>query len=213
MMGMDPMSIDYIRIAHEKGLGVGNPSEIELVGDEDMAQQNWHFQGAFQEMTFASRMQHKIYWGPLKAPIEWSLKTVLAPWSYLASVFYHDTFWYPFIGYKKMQAALSSNWGRLFRNWETLTPDEQGYPDVGTDDAELQKAGQDVFKESFRILWMAIAEAPEITARQRRRQDQYYMQHHGSQGRSRGVVLAIFLLALPILFLLIIRLRGKNNES
>jgi long-chain acyl-CoA synthetase len=28
-------------------------------------------------MTFASRMQHKIYWGPLKKPIEWSLKTVL----------------------------------------------------------------------------------------------------------------------------------------
>ena len=46
-------------------------------------------------MTFASRMQHKIYWGPLKKPIEWSLKTVLAPWAYMASVVYHDSFWYP----------------------------------------------------------------------------------------------------------------------
>ena len=46
-------------------------------------------------MTFASRMQHKIYWGPLKKPIEWSLKTVLAPWAYIASVVYHDSFWYP----------------------------------------------------------------------------------------------------------------------
>ena len=30
-------------------------------------------------MTFASAMQHQIYWGPLKKPIEWSLKTWLAP--------------------------------------------------------------------------------------------------------------------------------------
>src|SRR5205809_5130201 len=43
----------------------------------------------------SSRMQHKIYWGPLKKPIEWSLKTVLAPWAYIASVIYHDSFWYP----------------------------------------------------------------------------------------------------------------------
>ena len=111
-----------------------------------------------------------------------------------------------------MQAALSSNWGRLFRNWETRTPDEQGYPDVGTDDAELQKAGIDVFKESFRLLWMAITEAPEITAHRRRREDQYYMQHHG-QERSKGMALVMILLALPILLLIIMRLRGKDSEG
>jgi hypothetical protein len=27
-------------------------------------------------------VQHQIYWGKLKKPIEWSLKTWLAPWSY-----------------------------------------------------------------------------------------------------------------------------------
>jgi len=35
MMGFDPMSIEYIRVAHEDGLGVGDPREIEIVGDED----------------------------------------------------------------------------------------------------------------------------------------------------------------------------------
>ncbi len=34
MMGLDPMSIPFIRIAHEMGLGVGKPSDIELVGDD-----------------------------------------------------------------------------------------------------------------------------------------------------------------------------------
>ena len=110
-----------------------------MVGDLDAASENWHFRGPFEKMTFASRMQHKIYWGPLKKPIEWSLKTVLAPWSYLASVFYHDTIWYPFIGEKRVKAALASDWGRLFRNWETLTPDEQGFPTVGKETLELQR--------------------------------------------------------------------------
>ena len=83
LMGFDPLSIKFIRLAHERGLGCGDPREIELVGDLDAAEENWHFDGPYKKMTFASRMQHKIYWGPLKRPLEWSLKTVLAPWSYL----------------------------------------------------------------------------------------------------------------------------------
>src|SRR5207237_9797401 len=82
-------------MAHDLGLGCGDPRDIEMVGDMSAAEENWHFVGPFKKMTFASRMQHKIYWGPMKKPIEWSLKTVLAPWAYIASVIYHDSFWYP----------------------------------------------------------------------------------------------------------------------
>ena len=95
LMGMDPMSIKYIRMAHDLGLGCGDPRDIEIVGDLEAAKENWQFTGPFKKMTFASRMQHHIYWGPLRKPIEWSLKTVLAPWAYIASVIYHDSFWYP----------------------------------------------------------------------------------------------------------------------
>jgi uncharacterized protein (DUF362 family) len=42
LMGFDPLSIKYIRLAHEKGLGCGDPREIELVGD-DVSNENWHF--------------------------------------------------------------------------------------------------------------------------------------------------------------------------
>ena len=75
--------------------------EIEIVGDAEAGAERWGFVGPFKKMTFAARMQHKIYWGPLKKPIEWSLKTVLAPWAYLASVIYHDSFWYPFVAKKQ----------------------------------------------------------------------------------------------------------------
>src|SRR5438477_9861888 len=45
MMGFDPMTIDYIRLAHEDGLGVGRPEEIEVVGpDHDaVSRESWGF--------------------------------------------------------------------------------------------------------------------------------------------------------------------------
>src|SRR5689334_15376752 len=115
LMGMDPMrDLRFVRLAHELGLGVGDPRDIEIVGDLDAAAENWHFDGPFKNMTFASRNQHRIYWGPLKKPIEWSLKTWLAPWAYVASVTYHDMFWYPFKGQQHINTALRSDWGKLF---------------------------------------------------------------------------------------------------
>jgi uncharacterized protein (DUF362 family) len=168
MMGFDPLKIKYIRLAHELGLGCGDPREIDIVGDEAAAQANWHFVGPFQKMTFASRMQHKIYWGPLKKPVEWSLKTVLAPWSYIASVIYHDSFWYPVIAKKRMQAVLESGWGRLFRNWEQLEPDDEGFPVVGEEAAEIKRTGMEAFWRSLGVLWTTVKEAPEFAARRRR---------------------------------------------
>ena len=169
LMGMDPLSIKFIRLAHELGLGCGDPRDIEIVGDVEAANENWHFAGPFQKMTFASRMQHKIYWGPLKKPLEWSLKTVLAPWSYLASVAFHDSFWYPFKAERQMAQALNSEWGRLFSHWEQLTPDERGFPTVGSDPAQLKRTSMSVFWKSFGLLGMAVKEAPEFAASQRRK--------------------------------------------
>jgi len=63
LMGFDPLSIKFIRLAHDAGLGCGDPHEIEIVGDQETATQNWNFVGPFEKMTFASRMQHQIYWG------------------------------------------------------------------------------------------------------------------------------------------------------
>jgi uncharacterized protein (DUF362 family) len=169
LMGFDPLSIKFIRTAHDLGLGCGDPARIEIVGDADAARENWHFDGPYKRMTFASRMQHKIYWGPLKRPLEWTLKTVLAPWSYLASVGYHDTFWYPLNAERQMEAVLASDWGRLFRNWERLQPDERGFADLGEDSARLRKTSKDVFLRSFGLLLHALKEAPEFAARSRHR--------------------------------------------
>jgi len=170
LMGFDPLSIKYIRLAHDLGLGCGDPREIEIVGDQDAAAENWRFVGPFRKMTFASRMQHKIYWGPLRRPVEWSLKTVLAPWAYLASVLYHDSFWYPVNGRRMMRQALQSAWGRLFRNWERIQPraDGAGYDVTAGPSAEIQRTGFRALLSSFRILGICMKEAPEFASRRRR---------------------------------------------
>ena len=124
-------------------------------------------------MTFASRMQHKIYWGPLKKPIEWSLKTVLAPWSYIASVLYHDLFWYP-THQDRVHAILHSDWGRLFHNWEkvALPPDDlaiPGWANVGEDPAALHKETARLIGNGMRVLGTCVKEAPEFDAKRRRK--------------------------------------------
>ena len=169
LMGFDPLNIKYIKMAHERGLGCGDPREIEIVGDTDEMKQNWHFVGPYQKMPFAARMQHKIYWGPLKKPLEWTLKTVLAPWSYIASVAFHDSFWYPIFAKKKMKKALNSPWGRLFQNWEYLKPGSKGFEHVGHPVPRFKRSGMRTFIRSFAILWKALKEAPEFKAKKRRK--------------------------------------------
>jgi hypothetical protein len=103
----------------------------------------------------------------MKTPVEWSLKTVLAPWAYVASVIYHDSFWYPLNARRIMADVLDSPWGRLFRNWEHATADANGYPDVGTTAAQIEKTGMRAFRESIGILGTCIKEAPEFAGRRR----------------------------------------------
>jgi uncharacterized protein (DUF362 family) len=167
LMGMDPLSIKFIRLAHDRGLGCGDPRDIEIVGDQDAGAENWHFEGPFRRMTFASRMQHQIYWGPLRRPIEWSLKTVLAPWAYAASVVYHDSFWYPLKAKALMRDVLASPWGRLFRGWESAEADDNGYPSFGSESATVERTGMRALIRSIGILGTCLKEAPEFAARQR----------------------------------------------
>ena len=114
LMGLDPMSIKFIRLAHERGLGTGDPSEIDIVG-EDISEVNWHMKAS--EETFASRGQKLIYWGPLKRLETLLLRTVLAPWSYAASNIYHNAYWYNFVGRRRLNEALQTPWGRLFQDY------------------------------------------------------------------------------------------------
>jgi uncharacterized protein (DUF362 family) len=168
LMGFDPLrDCKFIRLAHDLGLGCGDTRDIDVVGDVDAAMENWNFDGPFKEMTFASRNQHRIYWGPLKKPVEWSLKTWLAPWAYVASVAYHDMFWYPRYAKTKMQPVLESPWGRLFANWGQVHADDRGFSDVGGPSPVLVRNGIAHFREAMRLIGMAVKESPELQVKKR----------------------------------------------
>ncbi len=170
LMGFDPLSdVKFIRLAHERGLGCGDVKEIEIVGDVNLDRENWRFEGPFKRMTFAATMQHWIYWGRLKRFVEWSLRTWLAPWAYIASVLYHDSFWYPIRGRVRVRRAMSSAWGRLFHNWDSVRPDERGYKDVGETHGTIVRSVWRLLAMSWDILKTCVREAPELTLRKRRR--------------------------------------------
>jgi hypothetical protein len=169
-MGMNPMAdCKFIRLAHEAGLGCGDTRDIEIMGDAAASAENWNFAGPFKKMTFASKMQHKIYWGGLKKPVEWSLKTWLAPWAYIASVIYHDFFWYPFKSKGPMTQCLKSEWGRLFQNWGKVKETPEGFPEVGRDSPRFHRNVSAMLSQSMRVLNKCFWEAPEMCARRRRK--------------------------------------------
>ncbi|MFZ3079428.1 MAG: DUF362 domain-containing protein [Bellilinea sp.] len=114
LQGFDPLSIQFIRQAHEHDLGVGNPNQIEIIGYDIEQEQPWKF---VQEDTFASRGQKMIYHGwlkPLEKPL---LQTPIVGWSYFASNFYHNVYWYPFVGRQRVREALKTPWGQLFEKY------------------------------------------------------------------------------------------------
>ena len=114
MMGFDPLSIKFIRLAHEHGLGVGDPSQIEVVGEE-ISGVNWQFNGS--QNTLASRGQKLIYWGPLKPLEHMLLRSPIVQWAYAASNLYHNGFWYNAIGKGRIKAMMGTEWGRLFQRY------------------------------------------------------------------------------------------------
>jgi uncharacterized protein (DUF362 family) len=114
MMGFDPMTLKFLYLAQEKGLGTANPRDIKIVGS-DISNVNFHFQ---VKDNFASRGQKAIYWGKLK-PLEYLLlRTPIVPWSFVASRVFHDFYWYSFRGKKITRHYLQTEWGKFFNSYK-----------------------------------------------------------------------------------------------
>jgi uncharacterized protein (DUF362 family) len=114
IMGFDPMSIKYIRLAHEAGLGCGDPRDIEVVG-EDITNWNFHFSVGD---NMVSRFGHLVWFGPLHALQKLFFRTPLVYFFVFGSYFYHDFAWYPTIGRIRTERyAKTSKWMRLFEQY------------------------------------------------------------------------------------------------
>jgi len=114
LMGFDPLSIDYIRIAHEEGLGVGDPREIEIVG-EDVSQVNLNFSVGD---NMASKVGDLFWFSPLKIFQYLMFHTPLVYLFVLGSAFYHDFLWFPTKGRRLIKQWRETKWGRLFEEYD-----------------------------------------------------------------------------------------------
>jgi len=114
LQGFDPMSLRFIRLAHEADLGIGDPTQIKILGYDIESEPDWNF---IQTDTFASTGQKMIYHGWLKFLEKPLLQSPIVPWAYFASNFYHNVYWYPFVGRKRVESALDTKWGQHFSNY------------------------------------------------------------------------------------------------
>ncbi len=115
MMGFDPMSIGHVRIAHQEGLGTGDPREIEIVGDNEAAQQSWGFEVGGSAHKF---MAWLAWYGPTRVLQRPVLHTPLVHVANFWSEAYHDYYHWPLREKKVYERWLvESQWGRLFAKY------------------------------------------------------------------------------------------------
>jgi uncharacterized protein (DUF362 family) len=115
MMGFSPLSIDYLRLAHERGLGVGDPAEIEVVGD-DVSGESWGF---VVGSTLHKKLAYLSWYGPTKFLQRLIFQTPLVNITALWSEFYHDYYRWPLKECGICDRWLEdTTWGQLFTSYE-----------------------------------------------------------------------------------------------
>jgi hypothetical protein len=125
MMGFDPMSLEYIHVAHEDKLGVGDPRDIEIVGD-DISAESWGFEVGDNA---ASKVGDVVWFGALKSIQKLFFHTPLVNAFILGSEAYHDYYRWPrkdrqvFEDWKR-----TTEWGALFEAYARGTPTRVAHP-------------------------------------------------------------------------------------
>jgi uncharacterized protein (DUF362 family) len=115
MMGFDPMKLEYISVAHEDKLGVGDPRDIEIVGD-DISGESWGFKVGD---NLASHVGDMLWFGPLKAIQKLFFHTPLVNLFVFGSESYHDYYRWPMKDKKTFETWMRDTpWGRLFADYE-----------------------------------------------------------------------------------------------
>ncbi len=113
LMGFDPLSIPFLRMAHERGLGIADPKEIELVGD-DVSNENFGFKTSRSLVIWGDQMIRKGFLRPLERVL---LHSPLMVWAPFASNVYHDMMWYPTVGQSRIRDFMRTEWGTLFKRY------------------------------------------------------------------------------------------------
>ncbi len=117
MMGFDPMSLPYIKLADEAGLGNGRRENIEIVGDTQLADERWGFSVGDNG---ASMVGDVMWFGPLKRFQKLFFHTPLVKLFVAGSEAYHDYYRWPLRDRRVFeQWKASTTWGQLFEHYQS----------------------------------------------------------------------------------------------
>jgi uncharacterized protein (DUF362 family) len=129
MMGFDPLQLEYIRVAHDDGLGVGDPRDIEIVGD-DVSHESWGF---YVGDNLASHAGDALWFGPLKKLQKIFFHTPLVNAFIFASEAYHDFYRWPLKDRRTFETwKKETAWGRLFEAYARGESDRIAVPPRGS---------------------------------------------------------------------------------
>ncbi len=116
MMGFDPLSIEYINVGHQDGLGVGDVRDIEVAG-ADISNESWGFTVGNNGVSLFGNL---AWFGPLRGMQKLFFRTPLVHAFIFGSEAYHDYYRWPLKDRRIFeQWKESTAWGQLFRKYET----------------------------------------------------------------------------------------------
>jgi len=127
MMGFAPMSIPYIRMCTEKGYGMGDVSQVEIVG-ESIDGIDFGFEAKKSFVIWGDQLIRKGRLQPFEKVL---LHSPLWKWAPFASNAYHDWLWYPVVGQSRIREFMRTAWGPAWRS----------YRDGSVFSRELESAG------------------------------------------------------------------------
>jgi len=115
LMGFDPLKIDYIRLAHEQGLGCGDPRQIELAGD-DVSGENWNFHVGRNSHSFLAWL---AWYGPTRVFQKLLFRTPIVAIPTFIGEAEQDYMFWP-LKYKAIAARWRQEtpWGQLFQQYQ-----------------------------------------------------------------------------------------------
>jgi uncharacterized protein (DUF362 family) len=116
MMGFDPMTLPFLSLADEAGLGHARRADIEVVGDTALADQRWGFSVGDNG---ASMIGDVMWFGPLKRFQKLFFHTPLVNLFVLGSEVYHDYYRWPLRDRAVFeQWRQTTPWGKLFQQYQ-----------------------------------------------------------------------------------------------
>ena len=124
MMGFDPLSIPYLRMCHERELGVADPDQIKVIG-KNISEENFGFKANRSFVIWGDQL---IRLGSLRFLERILLHSPLVVWAPFASNLYHDFFWYPLIGQARIHQFKRTEWGRLWEKYHSLRSHSKEVP-------------------------------------------------------------------------------------